>query len=548
MNGPTLSAAEIAHRLGANRKQGYWLGKCPAHEDSKPSFSIREHEGRPVFRCFTGCSRDDIKARLSAMGIELGTGKDPGWETAYAVKDADGKVVAEHVRIDRAGEGKTVFWRPKLSDVGKRVTDMPLYGTELLVSRPDEAVIITEGEKAAEAVRRMGILGLGTVTGAATAPNETSLAVLKGRKVYLWADNDDEGRAHMAKIAATLKRLEVRTVPINWPDAPPKGDAADFVGLGRGKKELQALLPVPKTRCRLLADGIKPALEELDRFTAADFSSRVSTGLARLDRRLRGGMRGGQLVLVGAPSGSGKTTFVQQIAVAAARQTRRPVLFVSPEMSIEALAEREIVRESGRTVWDRNPWMGVGPLRDSCVSDHCRAAAEIAMEKLPISILDQSDVSMRDIVEAADELEDLALVVIDYAQEVAGDSPNVPRYLQVGEVGGRSVDLAMRLDVPVIVASQVNTIKEGKTKTYTFRETAVLEHKASVVLILDVDWVEEGGIRRVDAAHLVCTKQRAGEAFRLPVFYEPALYRISDMGEPSAPAQQYPLLPPAMPA
>jgi len=546
MNQPQ-SAAEIAHRLGAKRMQGYWLGKCPAHDDGKPSFSIREFEGRPTFRCFTGCSRDEIKARLSAMGIDLGTGGDLGWETAYAIRDADGKTVAEHVRIDRAGEGKVVFWRPKLSEIEKRVTEMPLYGTELLASRPGKAVVITEGEKAAEAVRRMEWLGLGTVTGAATAPNEAVLSILKGRKVYLWPDNDDEGRSHMARIAATLKRLEIRTITISWPDAPAKGDAADFVGLGRGRKELEALLPAPRVRCRVLADGIKPALSELDRFTMGDFSDRVPTGLATLDRRLRGGLRGGELVLLGAPTGSGKTTLVQQLAVAAARGSGRSVLFVSPEMSIEQLAEREIVRESRRELWDRNPWLNAGPLRDSCVGDHARAAAEIYAERLPIMVFDRTDVTMLDIIDVAGEIENLGLVVIDYAQQVASDTPNVPRYLLVGDVGSRGVELALKHDVPVIVASQVNTIKEGRSKMYTFRETQILEHKASVVLILDVEWAEVNGIRRPEKAEIVCTKNRSGPTFRLDVSYEPRLFRIYESDAQSSWAQ-YPLIPPAMPA
>jgi energy-coupling factor transporter ATP-binding protein EcfA2 len=526
--------------------QGYWLGRCPAHDDSTPSFSIREFEGRPVFRCFSGCSREGIGAALKARGLEIDSGRDAGWETVYAIKDAQGKRIAEHVRVDRA-EGKVVFWRPKLSEIGLRVVDLPLYGIELLAGKPSEPVVLTEGEKAADAAKRAGLLALGTVTGAATAPSEAVLSVLAGRKVYLWPDNDDDGREHMARIARTLAKLEIRHALVTWPDAPKKGDAADFFGSGHGLEEFWSLIP-RKAGSRLLWEGIKPAISELDKFTMGDFSGRITTGIPKLDRRLRGGMRPGELVLIGAPTGSGKTTLVQQMAVAAARGNGGTVLLVSPEMSLESLAEREIIRESGRPLWDRNPWLGAGPMREACIAEHARAAGRIQQERLSVAILDRASVSMDDIVEAAEETDDLRLVVIDYAQEVANADPNLPRYLQVGEVGGRSIDLASRLKVPVVVASQVNTIKEGRSRTYTFRETAVLEHKASVILILDVDWLEQGGERVVEAAHLVCTKNRSGQTFRLPVHYEPALYRISDVDSIRPVLQQYALSPPAIPA
>lgn len=545
------TAADVASRLEAKRMQGYWLARCPAHDDSKPSFSIREMDGKPVFRCFGGCSRESIREALASRGIDLRTAPDAGWETVYGIKDADGRQVAEHVRVDRA-DGKQVFWRPKLSDIGMRVVDVPLYGAELLKSKPKEPVVLTEGEKAAEAVRRMGLLGLGTVTGAATAPCEAVLSVLLGRKVYLWPDNDDDGRGHMARIAKTLTKLGIRHDLVSWPEAPPKGDAADFVGIGRGLEQFWTLVPQRKVKVRALWEGVSAALRDLDLYSAADFSGRVTTGLPHLDRHLRGGMRGGQLLLLGAPTGAGKTSLVQQMAVAAARQTGKTVLLVSPEMSLESLAERAVIAASGHGLWERNPWKAVSHhVRERCETEHARAASAIIDERLSVLVLERTDVSMSDIVDACDEIEDLALVVIDYAQEVAGDAPNVPRYLQVGEVGSRSVELAIKRQVPVIVASQVNTVKEGRTKTYTFRETSVLEHKAHTVLILDVEWVvrdERFGIRSVDSATLVCTKNRDGFTFRLKVHYEPELYRITDQGEDSYQREQYPLLPPAMPA
>lgn len=308
-------------------------------------------------------------------------------------------------------------------------------------------------------------------------------------------------------------------------------DAANRVlrsSSGPGKPGTEAERPRP--RVRPLAAGVKGAISELDRFSQGDFSARVATGIGALDRKMRGGMRPGGMVLIGAPSGAGKTALAQQIAAFASKNGS--VLFVSPEMDIEDLAEREIIRRSGRKVWDRNPWLGPGPLKESCIGDHARVAGELLREQPPIYILDQTDATMLDVWEAATEITNLRLVVIDYAQQVAGIDQRVPRYLQVGEVGAQSVEFAQRLKVPFLVCSQVNVMREKGKRTYTFRETAVLEQKAAVVLILDVAYRDAADGRRVvDEARLICTKHRGGPLFRVDVNYEPELYRISDEEE-----------------
>ncbi len=246
----------------------------------------------------------------------------------------------------------------------------------------------------------------------------------------------------------------------------------------------------PKRRLRHLWEGVKAAAAEMDRYGSGDFSDRVQTGIEKLDRRLRGGLRAGQMTLLGAPTGSGKTTLVQQIAVAAARQGKGSVIIVSPEMSLESLAEREIVRRSRSSLFDRNPWIGVDDYAKRLSERaHAEAMAEILKEKLPILVLEDLEVTM-DVIEAvAKDQGKLALILIDYAQYVAGEgSRHTPRYLQVGEVAERSVELSIKLNVPVLVASQVNVAKEANKRVYTFRESQILEHKANTALIMDVHW------------------------------------------------------------
>src|SRR5215210_4573423 len=72
-------------------------------------------------------------------------------------------------------------------------------------SKDTSVVVLVEGEKAADALLEAGFCALGTVTGAGGTPEAEALQVLEGFEVVLWPDNDDQGRAHMERVAAALR-------------------------------------------------------------------------------------------------------------------------------------------------------------------------------------------------------------------------------------------------------------------------------------------------------------------------------------------------------
>jgi hypothetical protein len=45
-----------------------WIACCPAHEDRKPSLSIRERNGKILLHCFAGCTVDSV---CTALNIEI---------------------------------------------------------------------------------------------------------------------------------------------------------------------------------------------------------------------------------------------------------------------------------------------------------------------------------------------------------------------------------------------------------------------------------------------------------------------------------------------
>lgn len=159
--------------------------------------------------------------------------------TVYRIQDMRGETIAEHVRVEMPGGKKQMYWQSPGCDpsdglMGIGTADLPLYGTEQLAGLdPGRTVVIAEGERAANALRFLGLTGLGTVTGASGVPGEDALGVLLPFDVVLWPDFDEPGEQHMGRVAARLTRLGGRARRLVWAGAREKGDdAADFVKRG----------------------------------------------------------------------------------------------------------------------------------------------------------------------------------------------------------------------------------------------------------------------------------------------------------------------------
>ncbi len=241
---------------------------CPAHPDVEhPNLNVSGADnGKLLTHCFAGCPQTTVIAALQERGVWQQPQKRARPRvTRYQIKNLKGELVAIHERTDRPNGDKTLIWRRpdgSLGLDGTPVGALPLYGSELLASAPPGAVVVVEGEKGADALNRRGVLAVGTVTGAAGTPDLNALTVLLPHRVILWPDNDDAGRQHMARVAGSLLAMghrDVRTV--EWPDAPDKGDAADFTG---SDDELKALLaaarpyePPPPVDLAALLDDVR---------------------------------------------------------------------------------------------------------------------------------------------------------------------------------------------------------------------------------------------------------------------------------------------------
>lgn len=251
------------------------LSHCPCHDDQHPSLSVSVRDGKVLVWCGAGCRQEDVIESLRERGLwpERDGGAAPKRErakktvTRYEVRAPDGRLVAVHVREDGPAGKKLSWWspdgRPGLD--GARVESLPLYGIHLLGDA--DRVVVCEGEKATDALLRLGLPAVGTVTGASATPGDEALRPLLGQTVYLWPDHDEPGCSHMERIARRLYALGHHDIHVvNWPDAPPGGDAADFVAQGATRADVERLLQqAVRWRPPEAPDGAE-LLRELERY------------------------------------------------------------------------------------------------------------------------------------------------------------------------------------------------------------------------------------------------------------------------------------------
>jgi hypothetical protein len=225
---------------------------CPAHEDKQHSLSLaRGDDGRALLRCFAGC---DVPAIVKRVGLVMSdlfpTAEErKPLKRSWVIRSDKGETVAIHHRIDRANGKKEISWERngKMSLDGLPVRLLPLYGMEQTPKiLPGEPLIITEGEKAADALSAVNVHAMGTVCGASSAPDVAVLKKLAHLDVILWPDNDEPGRTHMMKMAEGFAVLGKRVKMLEWAGAPDKGDAFEFVSEGHGAADVLALIESAK--------------------------------------------------------------------------------------------------------------------------------------------------------------------------------------------------------------------------------------------------------------------------------------------------------------
>ena len=249
----------------------------------------------------------------------------------------------------------------------------------------------------------------------------------------------------------------------------------------------------------------------------------AKTGFSGLDKMLIQ-MGKGDLVIVGARPGMGKTSFAMNIATNVAKSSRKAVCIFSLEMSGEQLVTRILSSEALVDSYS----LRTGQLKSEDWDNISSVTQSLA--GCDIYIDDTSAITTTEMRSKLRRIKNLGLVVIDYIGLMQTTSNSDNRAQQVGEISRNLKIMAKDFGVPFVCCAQLNRGTEsrpgvGKKPTLAdLRDSGSIEQDADIVLFLYRDEYyknisgasgkEEAGVAPVDdtanTAEVIIAKNRHG--------------------------------------
>ncbi len=248
----------------------------------------------------------------------------------------------------------------------------------------------------------------------------------------------------------------------------------------------------------------------------------VPTGFAKLDE-LTTGLRGGDLIILGARPSVGKTAFALNLAVASA-QAGTSVSVFSLEMGIADLTARILSSEALVNSWS----LRSGKIKDTDWEAITQAMAKL--DPLDIAIDDSPSLNIMELrAKAKRRLHDIEgnkLIIIDYLQLMQPARRNSEsRQVEISEISRGLKVLAKDLNVPIIALSQlsrgIETRDDKRPMLSDLRESGSLEQDADIVLFLDRNTkLSEDELQEENQeAKLIVAKHRNGPTGVIPLSF-----------------------------
>ncbi len=339
-----------------------------------------------------------------------------------------------------------------------------------------------------------------------------------GKHVAIFPDNDDPGREHALKVAAilhgTVKSLKI----VELPGLPAKGDVTDFANKGGTVEQIRELYRkaqpwtpdwefganVPDENDRYVCT-VEQAIERaggLDKFWNLASFTGIPTPFAKLNSQLGGGMRNGEVYVIGANQGAGKTSLALQFMMAALRKQYGTLLF-SMEMDhdavfhrmagIEARVDLQAFRDKQRAKQDH---------RDELLR---LRAATYDLASWPLLVSTKSAATPEYITGETRRIAKRAqvgMVVVDHMQLMAAEQNTRSEYEKFTAISRALKQTAMELKLPVLLVSQTSRAnsrdKRSELDVSDLRGSGAIEEDAAGVFLLYEDSLDADEARKVD--------------------------------------------------
>lgn len=249
----------------------------------------------------------------------------------------------------------------------------------------------------------------------------------------------------------------------------------------------------------------------------------VSMGIPELDLTMGGGAAFGEMVVIGARPGHGKTCIGLQAATAAMNQGY-PCLILSEEMTAIAVGKRVVQRA---TAIPEERWLSEREAVRSQVTDY------IGGLKSPCYIADPCHTAKKasETIRMAVQQHGVRVVVVDYAQLLQDAGKG--RYEQVSNTSVALKQTTLEHNIVLIALCQLNRAMEKRErmepKVSDLRDSGQIEQDADVILFLL--WPHRCDPQRDANEYLIYHAKNRNRGIKNPVVkchFEPSRQIVSD--------------------
>lgn len=275
----------------------------------------------------------------------------------------------------------------------------------------------------------------------------------------------------------------------------------------------------------MLGDSLNRALERIQRSQSSTGLTGVPSGFPSLDS-ITMGWQPGNLIVIGARPGHGKTAIALNMARAAAVDHGFPTAFFTLEMTDVELADRIIATETGLSSDKRK---GKVKMRD----EEWKVLEQgiVRAAKAPLYIDETPGLTISEFTSKIKRMKverDIRIAFVDYIQLMHDTSSAISQYraLEIGVISGQLKATAKELGIPIIALAQLNRNLQsrqgsvnGRPILSDLKDSGSIEQDADMVLFIHRPALLGYTEGDENMAELIIAKNRSGEIGRIEMIF-----------------------------
>ncbi len=352
-----------------------------------------------------------------------------------------------------------------------------------------------------------------------------------------------EAYGRIVQRAAIRRRLLEAAEEINTIARQEDADINEVIEKAEG-----AIFKVTEQRAKkdlvAIQDALSTYFDRIEKlYTAVDERLGVPSGFTALDNLL-GGFQKGDLVIIAARPGMGKTSLMLNMAVSAARSKARVAVF-SLEMSNEQLLQR-IVSTETRINQQK---LRLGQLNEHEWELFVEATMGGSLNNLRVFLDDTPALSVMQLRTKCRRLyreSGLDLIIVDYLQLMTAggrlDGSN-NRVQEISHISRNLKEIAREINVPLIAGAQLSRAVEQRTDKKPvlsdLRESGSIEQDADVVMFIYRDDMYNEASERPNEADIIVAKHRNGPTGTIELFFNKELTQFANLKKSSINLEEF---------